>query len=1288
MGSRPAAGRVKGARKGHRKGSKMRRTWKGISRRSFVLGTAAAAVMAGLAGCQTSGGGQSAPAKEESVAPAPVTDNIYYESDYDFTVEGEQKFVDDGLALGARIVNEGVVLLRNEGSALPISPADGKIVAFGNAGPSMMTGFDTAVKDAGFDFDDAAWEFYTNGSTFSNSWQVNENPWSDVEAAGFLGDVSGVAIVFLGRRDHEGCDAQWYADHDYLALSTEEKDMLTNVANMRRDGTFSKMIVAVTTSNTISWEDGPWSDAVDSLLWFGNITATGYSSPLPYGCAAFVQVLDGTANPSGRLADTVYKNNQANPVMANFGRIDADLSQVSPEKLDEVQAESDRWQPGQFYGNHWRHNYVYAEGIYVGYRYPETRYEDKILGQGNAGDFDYSSYVAYPFGSGLSYTSFSYSDFAVEEADDSFAVTVTVTNDGEVAGKHAALVFVQAPYTDYDIENGVEKASIELKGYEKTQLLDPGASETLTISVAKHELTAYDANKAKTYILEDGDYYFTVADSSHDAINNVLAAKGKTTADGMTEDGDSSLVWVWNNGTFDDVTYSVSAATGVSITNLFDDVDPNKNPLMSEKNHITWLSRSDWEGTFPTTPIQLVYTDELVELAKPITYQAGSGDASSVPTHEFGKDSDVMLVDMREKDYDDPDWEALVSKLTYEEMVSFIINPEQAFPKIGKPATVAGNGSQGWGTQLTVSGLSATQWPSKETVASTFSSEINEEVGRLTGEGLLHSATAESKNVSLYGWSCNTHRAPYSGRNFEYFSEDPYLGGRACAEETRGIIEKGGLVYTKHCAGNDQEEYRHGVPSWGNEQAWREVYFRQFEKAVLEGGANGVMSGFNRLGINWTGENKAFLLGWLEGELGYKGTTITDQFESSCMDGPDGLLNGSHVWLGAERIPKNDVCNAVLLQDDYKNDPLIQNAAFEAVHRALYNYAHSLAMNGLTHDYAFVGNTPLVTSVSDGGKDGATAPTSFYGDKTYAAVKSGWPSATTVKGTWDYTEDGLTITPDDGSSVTVSNKNGLITWSVPVAGRDAPNTISQYELVSAYNAYFGESLDAGERPSFQLTFASGNDAATGDDPNAMEVRRGEAVTLPDCPYKAEHMTFDGWVIGGTTYPAGSEYVPDAYGDAAAEGSWSVTALATATTRDGYFFSSVQDAGIPMVILADGTVEVDHYKGYACMGAWELEGSGSGEGTLVVKNEKGEAVAMRQEDATATYSQDGLIYDWNQPDQGYGSGVFMTSLDHTLDLAAFTEAYNAEFGTSYDSVSVETGSAAFALEETGEPKSTF
>lgn len=1262
----------------------------GVTRRGFVLGTAAAAVMAGLAGCSTDGG-QDATTSDESVAPAPATgDAEYYKSDYSFDAAGEQQLADDQYALGKRIVNEGVVLLKNEGGALPISPADGKVMVFGNAGPDYMVGLDSALSDAGFEFDAASWEFYANGSKNVLGWEVNENPWSDVEASGILDNASGVALVVLGRRAHEGSDPQWYADHDYLALSQEEKDMLNGVAELRRGGTFSKMIVAVSTCNTISWEDGVWSDAIDGLLWFGNITKSSIGQPLPFGSVGLVEILNGTANPSGRLADTIYKDNQANPVMANFGRIDADLSQLSDGKLDEVDAANDEYWPSNNKGNHWRHIYVYAEGIYVGYRYPETRYEDKVLSQGNAGDFDYDSYVAYPFGYGLSYTDFSYSDFAVEEGDDAFAVTVTVTNDGSVAGKHAALVFVQSPYTDYDIENGVEKASIELKGYEKTQLLDPGASETLVINVSKQELAAYDANKAKTYVLDDGDYYFTVAASSHDAINNVLAAKGKTTGDGMTADGDESLTWVWNNGSFDAETYSVSPVTGNAITNLFDEVDPNKNPLMSDVNSVTWLTRSDWEGTFPKEASRLVYTDAIADLAKPVTYQGGSGDASSVPTHEFGASGSLKLVDMKDKDYDDGDWEKFVSQMSYEEMVDFINEPEAPVTSLGKPGTTAGNGSSGWFSAVfTASGISGFIMTSKETVTNTFSSEIHELAGKLTGETMLHSSTVEDKNVSLYGWSCDTHRAPYSGRNWEYYSEDPYLGGRACAEETKAIVDKGCLVYTKHCAGNDQEEYRHGVPSWGNEQAWREIYFRQFEKAVVEGGANGIMSGFNRLGIDWTGENKEFLVDWLEGELGYRGITITDQFEAPQMDSPDGLLNGTHLWLGTTSDNAGrKVCHEVLLRDEYKNDPVIQDALFEAVHRVMYNYAHSFAVNGLTSDYVFTGNVALVTAVSEAEDGGVSAPVSFYGDKTFTAARStGFfdvVDKSLYHGTWDYTEeDGLTMSIEEGCSVSVSPaSDGFIAWELTLEdGVVAPGTIAQYDLVAAYNKAFGTSFDAGAQPSYKITFSAGSDAVTGDDPSEIEIHYGEPVQLPECPYSGEGLAFSGWSLGA----AGEEYVPTAYADVEATGTWTKAPLYTATTKDEYFYSTHQSEGIPMALYADGTVEADNFHSYICTGTWEIEGSGSGEGTLVIKNEEGEAVALRQSDGEAVYQQEGLIYDWHQPNEGYGDGTFLTMLTHRITLDDLMSAYNEANGTSYSSLGVEEGSAQFALTETGEPK---
>ena len=1252
-----------------------------MTRRGFVLGSASAAVLAGLAGCGTPGASE---AKKESVVTAtkPASEHEYYKSDYAYTKDGEKQLVADEAQAFATAVGEGIVLLKNEAGALPLSPADGKVVAFGNA-TQYMTGFDAAMTAAGFDFDADAWEFYANGTKNVIRWEVNENPWSTVTAAPFFSAASGTAIVFLGRRVGEGSDAQWYRDHDYLALSAEEKDMLNGVAELRRQGTFSKMIVCVTTSNSISWEDGPWSDAIDGILWFGNITSTGYSAPL-MGSPVLVDVLAGKVNPSGRLADSIYKDNQAIPAMANFGHIDADLSQVSADVMEQVTADCDKWTPAQFYGDHWRHEYLYAEGIYVGYRYYETRYEDVVLGQGNAGDFDYSKVVAYPFGSGMSYSTFEYSDFSVSEGADDFTVNVTVTNTGSVVGKHAALVYVQSPFTDYDRANGVEKASIELKGYEKTKLLDPGASEQLSIKVSKRELASYDAKNAKTYIMDDGDYYFTVAGSSHEALNNVLAAKGKTVADGMTAEGSDAFVWVWSNPDFDAETFSTSVI-GAQITNVFDNVDPTLNEDIKDKNQgIVYLSRTDWEGTFPRQATRLVYTDALVKKASPIRYQAGSGDASNVPKHEFGKDSKVMLVDMHDKAYDDPDWEKLVSKMTYEEMVDFINDPAMTVEKIGKPKATAGNGSQGWGTTFCVSGLTGQQYCSKETTAATFNTEVHTAIGSLTGENLLHSSTNEQKNVVLYGWSCDTHRTPYSGRNFEYFSEDPYLGGRSCAEETLASVNKGVVMCTKHCAGNDQEEYRHGVPSWANEQTLREIYLRQFEKAIVEGKSNGTMTGFNRLGMMWTGENEEFLKGFLENELGYMGINLTDQFESSCMDAPDGLLAGSHAWLGSARIKKNDVCKGVLLQDDYKNDPVIQDALFEAIHRNLYNYANSLCINGLTSDYAFQGDNPICKAASTG------AAAAFYGDKNFAAIQAGFFSTTRIVGTYELAEDGtLTLNVEDGDAITAKpDANGLLTWEFPGGREPIENVISLYDMATAYNAAFGTKYATGDNPTFKVTFASGDPAATGSDPAAIEFHCGDSVKLPECPYQGENLVFAGWSAGRTVLPAGADYATSTYADVELTATFTKKALATATTRDGYFFTTNQGEGIPMVLYADGTVELDRWKGYVFTGTWEVAGSGSGAGTLTIKNESGQPVAAKQDGTKLVYEQDGYQYDWNQPNRGFGSGVFLTPMTHTIDLDEFAKAYNEANGTSYSSMDVKSGTAAFASQESGEPKSTF
>ena len=462
------------------------------------------------------------------------------------------------------------------------------------------------------------------------------------------------------------------------------------------------------------------------------------------------------------------------------------------------------------------------------------------------------------------------------------------------------------------------------------------------------------------------------------------------------------------------------------------------------------------------------------------------------------------------------------------------------------------------------------------------------------------------------------------------------------------------------------------MTSWGNEQTMREIYLRQFEKAVVESNATGLMTAFNRLGMTWAGESHELLQDYLKDEIGYTGTTITDNFEGSFMDAVDGLINGNDLWLFAGNYEHNVVCNDILLRDDYKSDPIIQDALFEAVHRALYNFANSSAVNGLTHDSTFGSDTPLLVSHSQDG----LAPTSFYADKNFVANYK--KPRERMRGTWDYSDEkGLTLTALDGTAVEVKSENGVFTWNVAIAGQEIPNTVSAYELAKVCNESLGGKFATGDQPAFTLAFAAGSDEVSGEDPAQMTIKRGEAVKLPDCPYSGEHLEFRGWSIAGETYAAGADFTPDAYEDAVAEGSWGVKVLATAETLDDYRYTYIQAAGVPLVLYADGALELGKSGSGFYAGGWEVEGSGSGAATLTLLNESGKAVAAKSEDGRLVYEQEGFINDWHQPDMGYGSGVFKANLTHWVDLAEFLDAYNEEYGTSYDSIEVEEGAAAFA-----------
>jgi beta-glucosidase len=576
---------------------------------------------------------------------------------------------------------------------------------------------------------------------------------------------------------------------------------------------------------------------------------------------------------------------------------------------------------------------VYQEGIYLDYRYYETRYEDAVMGTGNAGDYNWSTTVAFPFGYGDSYTTFEYSDFNVTESADAFNVTLKVTNTGSTySGKETVQLYFQSPYTDYDKANGIEKASAELCGFAKTDILAPGTSETVNITVDKSELRTYDANNAKTYIVDAGDYYFTAATDAHNAVNNILAAKGYTVenTDGrMTADGDVALTYKWTNAALDSTTYATSE-NGTAITNLFDEADPNKSS--SEPGEVTWLSRSNWVATFPTQPVVLNATQTLADHLAFTRYDGSKADSVEMPT--LGADNGLALVSMIGAEYDDPQWDTLLDQLTFNEMVNTItlgFHNTAAVESIGKTRTKDENGPQGLTAALT-----AMCYTSEDVMAATFNVDLINDVGRCIGEDCLAMGYS-----GLYGPGINMHRTAYSGRNFEYYASDPFVAGTICAAEVNGIQSKGVYVYLKHVALNDSESSRRGVNTWLNEQAAREIYLEVADKAITDGGAWSVMTGFNRWGATWCGAYDNLLTGFLRGELGMRGMIITDYSGSSkYMDLADGLIAGSDIW------DSPDPTIHTTLAPKYENDAYIVTEMRESMHKILYTVANSNAMNG------------------------------------------------------------------------------------------------------------------------------------------------------------------------------------------------------------------------------------------------------------------------------------------------------------------------------------------------------
>ncbi len=864
------------------------------------------------------------------------------------------------------IEGEGLVLLKNENNALPLSENNrvsmllsGSVDTFysthgsGRVYANQCVNFKDALTDEGLIVNNVLYEFYKtspgktgrvlamNDLLGYKIFKTNECEWSKytLQAKSSIEEYSDAAIVVVTRMSGEGDDVSFaYSDGrdgSYLSLTQSEYEILQKLTELKLQNKLDKIVVLINSACALC-ADFLFDDSlsIDACMWIG--------CPGGTGTKAVAKALTGKINPSGRLSDTYVKNNFNSPATA-YWKLNDGFANVY-ENADAINLNGTQ----KYYG-------VYVENIYVGYRYFETRYEDYVSDRDGVGNYSYSNDVAYTFGHGLSYTTFEYSDFNVEESADhkSYTVSVKVTNTGTKAGKETVQVYMQKPYTEYDENNYIEKASIELAGFAKTQVLEPNAFEVVTIKVSKELFKSYDAYGAMTYILEEGDYYLAVGKNAHDALNNIIMLKrdnGETYAlSRMVGEGNKELASLaLEQDEFDDYTYSVTSETGYQVTNQLDFADPNRYDGFDNPETVTYVSRYDWTQTFPKEAISLsVDTDKMrYDIS---SHKAITEDGSAMP--KFGESNGMTLIQMRGKAYGDADWDKVLDQIEEGEMQQFVtgcIGITPAIQSIMKPMTDEDDGPYG----VSHSPYDYSSMPSEGIIASTFNTDLYEKVGTAIA------ADARLQNLhGLYAPGLNIHRCQFSGRNSEYYSEDPILSAVASTIETLAIQEQGVVCHIKHWILNDEESHRNGINIWLNEQSAREIYLLPWEWSLrqananydLAGNSHAIMTSFNRIGTIWTSASPELMYTILRSEWGFDGYALTDMADSNAgmfMTYDDGFMNGTDCFLGAGS-------DSELSQ--WMSSPTFANKIREATHRMLYIFAnYSASLNGFSASTRFV----------------------------------------------------------------------------------------------------------------------------------------------------------------------------------------------------------------------------------------------------------------------------------------------------------------------------------------------
>lgn len=884
--------------------------------------------------------------------------------------EGSQEANKNAEQLVEEISNEGMVLLKNKENALPISKTT-KIALLGRGsvdpvyGGSGSGNVDTTrcatprsgLEKAGFTVDEEVYNFFNAQKDKYARQNISMDNYD--KSTFFIGEIkpstytfttdrNEAAVVFISRCGGEGLDlsremkkdagtaaskailngsdekaanakselANYSNDQHELELSKEEKDMITFAKN-----NYSKVVVVLNNSTTMEVGDLQNDNQIDGIIWAGSPGSTGFN--------ALGKILSGEVNPSGRTPDLYSRDFRADPTFQNFATNGVNQYEGIDGNI-----------LGGNGGSKDAHFVQYEEGIYVGYRYYETRFKDN--------ETEYNNAVVYPFGYGLSYTTFEKKLVEAKDTSSEVKLTVEVTNTGTKAGKEVVQAYYSAPYT----VGGIEKSATVLGEFGKTKLLQPGEKDTITLTIKKEDMASYDYNDKNKdgfvgYELEKGEYSVSIKNNSHEI------AKDSTGKD---------LTYTFKVN--DTKTYRKRDSDKTDVKNQFDDVSAIFKDVKTD-GYGYLMSRSDFSSTFPTLPTEKdakakdikIGDKSVADLLKPYENVNNPDDVMPV----MGEDNGLKLIDLRGLDYDDEAYTKLLNQLTeddYKNSKDNLINGAFNTPKmdnVNKPATEDHDGPQGFSSLMGKYNY-ATAYMSEPILAATFNKELAKKMGVAIGEEAL------AMNPTFSGWygpAMNTHRSPFAGRNFEYYSEDGLLAGKIAAEVVSGAASKGLYAYIKHFALNDQETWRTtALCTWADEQTIREIYLKPFEICVKEAkyeidyiadengnhatkemnATTAVMSSFNRIGTTWAGGNKNLMTNVLREEWGFRGFAISDFNLYEYMSADQGMRAGTDMQLTWSMM------KGAFADTD---SATARQAIRTAYHNVFYTVANSNAMQGV-----------------------------------------------------------------------------------------------------------------------------------------------------------------------------------------------------------------------------------------------------------------------------------------------------------------------------------------------------